>query len=100
MTEAADIVSAASARARAATLFTAAARNEHAGPAAQLLCLAAAAALDVPLEPVPASTDAIDPDRLIEQALHILGELPVADFGHPDVLAAARHGRRALREPR
>ena len=88
------------ARTRAAALFAAAARNDQAGPAAQLHCLAAATALRVPSGPVPATADAIDPDRLIEQALRILGNLPAAHFAHPDVLAAAQHGHRALREPR
>ena len=90
----------ATARAEAAGLFAAAARNELAGTAAQLHCLAAASALRVPSGPVPAITDVRDPDQLITQALHILGELEPEDFAHPDVLAAARHGRRALREPR
>lgn len=88
------------ARTQAAALFAAAARNEKAGPAAQLHCLAAVAALRVATGPVPATVDATDPDRLIEQALRILGNLATDDFARPDVLAAARHGRRALREPR
>jgi hypothetical protein len=88
------------ARAEAAALFAAAARNEKARPAAQLHCLTAATALGPPSGPVPATADSADPDRLIEQALRILGNLPAQDFAHPDVLAAARHGHRALREPR
>lgn len=88
------------ARAEAAALFAAAARNEKAGPAAQLHCLTAATALGPPSGPVPATADSADPDRLIEQALRILGNLPAHDFAHPDVLAAAQHGLRALRAPR
>ena len=87
-------------RAEAAALFAAASRNDQAGPTAQLHCLAAAAALRAPSGPVPATADATDADRLIEQALRILGNLPAADFAHPDVLAAAQHGHRALRAPR
>ena len=90
----------ATARAQAAALFAAAARNEHAGPTAQLHCLAAITALGVPAGPVPTATDAVDPDRLIQQALGVLGNLDLDDFCHPDVRTAARHGRRALREPR
>ncbi|MCZ2849802.1 hypothetical protein [Modestobacter sp. VKM Ac-2978] len=88
------------ARSEAAALFAAASRNDQAGPSAQLHCLAAATALRAPSGPVPATTDAHDPDQLITRALRILGELEPEDFAHPDVLAAARHGRRALREPR
>ena len=88
------------ARAHAAALFAAAARDDDAGTAAQLHCLAAATALGAPDSPVPAAADARHPDQLITQALHVLGELEPEDFAHPDVLAAARHGRRALREPR
>ena len=88
------------ARAEAAALFAAASRNDQAGPTAQLHCLAAATALRGPSGPVPATADATDPDRLVEQALRILGNLPAADFVHPDVLAAAQHGHRALRAPR
>lgn len=89
------------ARAEAAALFAAASRNDQAGPTAQLHCLAAATALRAPSGgPVPATADATDPDRLVEQALRILGNLPAADFAHPDVLAAAQHGHRALRAPR
>ncbi len=88
------------ARAEAAALFAAAARNEEAGPTAQLHCLTAATTLLTPSGPVPATADSTDPDRLIEQALRVLGNLPAADFAHPDVLAAAQHGHRALRAPR
>ena len=88
------------ARAEAAALFAAASRNDQAGPTAQLHCLAAATALRVPSGPVPVTADATDPDRLIEQALRVLGNLPARDFAHPDVLAAAQHGHRALRAPR
>lgn len=88
------------ARAEAAALFAAASRNDQAGPTAQLHCLAAATALRAPSGPVPATADATDPDRLVEQALRILGNLPAEDFAHPDVLAAAQHGHRALRAPR
>jgi hypothetical protein len=84
----------------AAALFAAASRNDQAGPTAQLHCLAAATALRAPSAPVPATADATDPDRLVEQALRILGNLPAVDFAHPDVLAAAQHGHRALRAPR
>jgi hypothetical protein len=86
--------------AEAAALFAAAARNEKAGPAAQLHCLTAATTLGLPSGPVPATADSADPDRLIEQALRILGNLPARDFAHPDVFAAAQHGNRALRAPR
>jgi hypothetical protein len=88
------------ARAEAAALFAAAARNEEAGPTAQLHCLTAATTLLTPGGPVPATADSTDPDRLIEQALRVLGSLPAHDFAHPDVLAAAQHGHRALRAPR
>lgn len=88
------------ARSEASALFAAAARNDQAGVTAQLHCLAAATALRAPSGPVPATAHAADPDRLVEQALHILGELEPEDFAHPDVLAAARHGRRALRARR
>lgn len=86
------------ARAQAAALFAAAARNGAAGPGAVLHCLAAVTALRTPTSPVPASATT-DPDRLIRRALHLLGSLDAADFAHPDVLTAARHGRRALLEP-
>ncbi|WP_235564968.1 hypothetical protein [Modestobacter sp. Leaf380] len=49
---------------------------------------------------VPGLTDGAEPDELITQALRILGELDAAEFAEPEVLAAARHGRRALRGPR
>ena len=88
------------ARAKAAPLFAAAARNEKAGPAAQLHCLTAATTLRAPSGPVPATDDSTDPDRLIEEALQILGNLSAEDFAHPDVLAAVQHGIRALRAPR
>ncbi|WP_100501587.1 hypothetical protein [Geodermatophilus chilensis] len=88
------------ARAEAAALFAAAARNEKAGPSAQLHCLAAATTLGPPSDPVPATADSADPDRLIEQALRMLGNLPARDFAQPDVLAAAQHGHRALRTAR
>ena len=60
------------ARAEAAALFAAAARNEEAGPTAQLHCLTAATTLLTPSGPVPATADSTDPDRLIEQALRVL----------------------------
>ncbi len=88
------------ARAEAAVLFAAAARNEKAGPTAQLHCVTAATTLLAPSGPVPATADGTDPDRLIEQALRILGNLPARDFAHPDVLSAAQHGHRALQAPR
>ena len=88
------------ARAEAAALFAAAARNDQAGPAAQLHCLSAATTLWPPSGPVPATADSTDPDRLIEQALRILGNLPAHDFAHPDVLAAAQAGLCALQAPR
>ncbi|WP_138757685.1 hypothetical protein [Modestobacter altitudinis] len=88
----------ATARTEAAALFAAAARNEQAGTTAQLHCLAALTALRVPSGPVPATADASDPEQLVTQALRILGRLDADNFAHPDVLAAARHGRRALRE--
>jgi hypothetical protein len=90
------------ARQRAAALFAAAARSDQAGPGAQLHCLAAEIALHAPTGPVPADADAdaIDPDLLIEAALRVLGGLHLDDFSHPDVLTAARHGRRALLEAR
>ena len=88
------------ARAEAAALFAAAGRNEKAGPTAQLHCLAAATTLRAPSGPVPATADGTDPDRLVERALRILGNLPADDFAQPDILAAAQHGHRALRAPR
>ena len=88
------------ARAEAAALFAAAARNEEAGPTAQLHCLTAATPRFRPSGPGPATADSTDPDRLIEQALRVLGNLPARDFAHPDVFAAAQHGHRALRAPR
>jgi hypothetical protein len=88
----------ASARVEAAALFAAAARHAQATTTVQLHCLAASTALRVPTRPVPAGTDADGPDQLITRALRILGQLDTDDFAHPDVLAAARHGRRALRE--
>jgi hypothetical protein len=89
------------ARAEAAALFAAAGRNEKAGPTAQLHCLAAATTLLAPPGgPVPPAADSTDPARLMERALRILGNLPADDFAQPDVLTAARHGRRALRAPR
>lgn len=84
-------------RARAASLFAAAARHDTAGPAVVLHCLAAVTALRAPTGPVPASVTT-DPDLLIRQALRLLGALNADDFAHPDVLTAARHGRRALLE--
>jgi len=56
------------ARAKAAALFAAAARNEQAGPTAQLHCLTAATTLRAPSGPVAATADGTDPDRLIEEA--------------------------------
>jgi hypothetical protein len=88
------------ARAKAAALFAAAGRNEKAGATAQLHCLAAATTLLAPSGPVPATADSTDPDRLVEQALRILGNLPAHDFAQPDILAAAQYGYRALRAPR
>jgi hypothetical protein len=88
------------ARAEAAALFAAAGRNEKAGATAQLHCLAAATTLLAPSGPVPATADSTDPDRLVEQALRILGNLPAHDFAQPDILAAAQYGHRALRAPR
>jgi hypothetical protein len=88
------------ARAKAAALFAAAARNEKAGPAAQVHCLTAATTLRAPSGPVAATADGTDPDRLIEEALRILGNLPAEDFAQPDILAAAQAGLRALRAPR
>ena len=88
------------ARAEAAALFAAAGRNEKAGPTAQLHCLAAATSLRAPSGRVPAMADSTDPDRLVERALRILGNLPADDFAQPDILAAAQHGHRALRAPR
>ena len=88
------------ARAEAAALFAAAGRNEKAGPTAQLHCLAAATSLLAPRGPVPATADSTDPDRLVERALRILGNLPADDFAQSDILAAAQHGHRALRAPR
>ena len=86
------------ARVEAAALFAAAARHDQATTTVQLHCLAASTALSAPTRPVPAALDAGRPDQLITQALRILGRLNTDDFAHPDVLAAARHGRRALRE--
>jgi hypothetical protein len=86
------------ARAEAAALFAAVARHEQAPTSMQLHCLAAASALRAPTRPVPPTIRGSEPDRLITQALRILGRLDVDDFAHPDVLAATRHGRRALRE--
>lgn len=88
------------ARAEAAALFAAAGRNEKAGATARLHCLAAATTLLAPSGPVPATADSTDPDRLVERALRILGNLPADDFAQPDILAAAQHGHRALRAPR
>ena len=102
MTETDDLPGAdrATARAEAAALFAAAARSDAAGPGAVLHCLDAVRALQAATGPVPATLRTTDPDRLIEQALHILGSLPTEDFAHPQVRTAARHGRRALTEPR
>ena len=86
----------AGARILAAALFAAAARHPDAGVTQQLRCLAACTALRCPTAPVPPLDDGPGPDELITQALHTLGELDHAAFAHPDVLAAARHGRRAL----
>ncbi|KQS54510.1 hypothetical protein ASG36_20620 [Geodermatophilus sp. Leaf369] len=88
------------AREHAAALFAAAARSDRAGSATQLHCLAAWSALDVPSMLVPGLTDGAEPDELITHALRILGELDAAEFAEPEVLVAARHGRRALRGPR
>lgn len=87
-------------RAQAAALLAAAARHPAADPGAVLHCLAAVSALGAAAGPVPAQIESTDPDRLIERALHLLGSLDIDDFSHPDVLTAARHGRRALLEPR
>lgn len=86
----------AGARILAAALFAAAARHPAAGRTQQLRCLAACAALRCPTSPVPPLDDSPGPDALITQALRTLGELDPSAFAHPDVLAAARHGRRAL----
>lgn len=88
------------ARAEAAALFAAAGRNEKVGPTAQLHCLAAATSLLAPSSPVPATADSAEPDRLVERALRILGNLPAHDFAQPDILTAAQHGHRALRAQR
>lgn len=90
----------ATARTHAAALFAAAARSDRAASSTQLHCLAAWSALDVTSMVVPGLTGEAEPDELVTQALRILGELDTSDFAHPDVLAAARHGRRALRGPR
>ena len=86
----------AGARILAAALFAAAARHPDAGVTQQLRCLTACTALRCPTAPVPPLHDGPGPDDLIAQALRTLGELDHAAFAHPDVLAAARHGRRAL----
>lgn len=86
------------ARAEAAALFAAVARHEQATTTMQLHCLAAATALRAPTRPVPPAIRGSEPGHLITQALRILGRLDVDDFAHPDVLAAAGHGRRALRK--
>src|SRR4051812_15451129 len=88
------------ARLEAATLFAAAARHDQATTTAQVHCLAASTALRAATRPVPATLDGTDPEQLITTALRILGQLSPDDFAQPDVLAAARHGRRALREAR
>lgn len=100
------------AREHAAALFAAAARHERTEAAAQLHCLAAVTLLGQSAQPVerPESVDPagplvtgvspVDPEGALTEGLRVLGELDPADFAHPDVLAAAWHGRRALLEQR
>jgi hypothetical protein len=83
----------------AATLFAAAARHPRTGAGTGLQCLAAQAALEVSGRPVRVIGESLDPDTMILHALRVLGSLSPQDFDDPRVLAAARHGRRALREP-
>ena len=86
------------ARAEAAALFAVAARHDQATTTVQLHCLAASTALRTATQPVPAMLDAGGPEQLVMRALRILGQLDTGYFAHPDVLAAARHGRHALQE--
>lgn len=82
----------------AADLFAAAARHPVTGAGTRLACLAAEAALEVPGRPPARGRSDANPDKLISTALRVLGALPPADFDDPRVVAAARHGRRALRD--
>lgn len=88
-------------RLRAAALLATVSRDETSVPSARLHCLAA---LDALAEPTawterPSNEPASDSAR-ITNALHLLGQLPLAQFDQPDVLVAARHARHALRELR
>ena len=81
----------------AADLLAAAARHPAACIETRLACLAAEASLGVPGRPLTARHDSVAPDELISKALRSLGELPLADFDDPRVLAACRHARNAMR---
>jgi hypothetical protein len=83
----------------AAELFAAAARRRDLSTAGRLDCLAAQNALAVASTPVPTRFDALATDELIIHALHALAALTPREFADPSVIAAARHGRRALRGP-
>lgn len=91
-------------RIRAAALLAIASRDEASPPTARLHCLAALHALAEPQawtqRHTLADQDASPTEACIIRALHLLGQLPLQEFGQPDVLTAARHARHALRELR
>lgn len=85
------------ARQGAADLFAAAARRGDIPTDSRLHCLAAEQALGITGRPLPSRLDAVRTDEVIIRALRVLGALAPDDFDDPAVLAAARHGRHALR---
>ena len=88
-------------RRRAAALLAAAGRDENTAPGARLHCLAALDALAEPGNRFEHSdADGLGAEARVTGALRLLGQLPLREFGRPEVLTAARHARRAIRELR
>ncbi|WP_375504454.1 hypothetical protein [uncultured Jatrophihabitans sp.] len=87
-------------RTEAAALLAAVSRDDAASGAVRLHCLAALDVLDVPAPWKRHTIDNGDAQGCITRALHLLGALPLEQFGRPEVLTATRHARRALRELR
>jgi hypothetical protein len=87
-------------RVRAAALLSVASRDESSSATARLHCLAAVEALGEPGAWTERHTFASpsSADARITGALQLLGQLPLDEFRRPEVLTAARHARRALRE--
>ena len=85
---------------QAADSFAAAARRHELTALNQLECLRAEASLGVTGRLRPLTDDAQqDADTLIRHGLQMLGTLPLTAMSDPRIVAAARHGQRALRGP-